>query len=224
MCAVSFPHYFLLATGHLAEQLKTREWIVARITSITERVVDQRVKINVRQSSRVSFYFRRIQPVIRMVWVTASNTTCWRSRTGLNLAKLTNEDPIRARSLPFPIRKASASRRWPRRNHHRFLRGHLRLKSKTRLAPPNHPPRTYFQCGREQTQPLLPDGRHSHDYLLKRHLNHLKSRQQWSRRPKPRRLRLLLSRNPSPLLHHSRSHHRRLHHYRPKGYRLRHHL
>ncbi|KAG5338847.1 hypothetical protein C0989_005837 [Termitomyces sp. Mn162] len=28
------------ATGHLAEQLKTREWIVARITSITERVVD----------------------------------------------------------------------------------------------------------------------------------------------------------------------------------------
>ncbi|KAJ7765324.1 hypothetical protein B0H16DRAFT_416878 [Mycena metata] len=39
-CLVSFPHYFLQATGHLAEQLKTREWIVARITSITERVVD----------------------------------------------------------------------------------------------------------------------------------------------------------------------------------------
>ncbi|KAI0250611.1 putative peripheral membrane protein [Lactifluus subvellereus] len=37
---VSFPHYFLQATGHLAEQLKTREWIVARITSLTERVVD----------------------------------------------------------------------------------------------------------------------------------------------------------------------------------------
>ncbi|KII87895.1 hypothetical protein PLICRDRAFT_112259 [Plicaturopsis crispa FD-325 SS-3] len=37
---VSFPHYFLQANGHLAEQLKTREWIVARITSITERVVD----------------------------------------------------------------------------------------------------------------------------------------------------------------------------------------
>ncbi|KAI0064232.1 putative peripheral membrane protein [Artomyces pyxidatus] len=37
---VSFPHYFLQATGHLAEQLKSREWIVARITSITERVVD----------------------------------------------------------------------------------------------------------------------------------------------------------------------------------------
>ena len=41
--AVSFPHYFLQATGHLAEQLKTREWIVARITSITERIVDQHV-------------------------------------------------------------------------------------------------------------------------------------------------------------------------------------
>ena len=40
---VSFPHYFLQAVGHLAEQLKTREWIVARITSITERVVDQNV-------------------------------------------------------------------------------------------------------------------------------------------------------------------------------------
>ncbi|KAG6335512.1 hypothetical protein ID866_3584 [Astraeus odoratus] len=38
---VSFPHYFLQATGHLAEQLKSREWIVARITSITERVVDK---------------------------------------------------------------------------------------------------------------------------------------------------------------------------------------
>ncbi|KAH9998573.1 hypothetical protein BJV77DRAFT_1156392 [Russula vinacea] len=37
---VSFPHYFLQATGHFAEQLKTREWIVARITSLTERVVD----------------------------------------------------------------------------------------------------------------------------------------------------------------------------------------
>ncbi|KAL0959683.1 hypothetical protein HGRIS_011381 [Hohenbuehelia grisea] len=38
---VSFPHYFLKATGRLAEQLKTREWIVARITSITECVVDR---------------------------------------------------------------------------------------------------------------------------------------------------------------------------------------
>lgn len=37
---VSFPHYFLHATGHLAQQLQSREWIVARITSITERVVD----------------------------------------------------------------------------------------------------------------------------------------------------------------------------------------
>ncbi|KAF8591259.1 hypothetical protein K439DRAFT_1656781 [Ramaria rubella] len=35
---VSFPHYFLHTTGNLAEQLKTREWIVARITSITEQV------------------------------------------------------------------------------------------------------------------------------------------------------------------------------------------
>ncbi|KAH8828988.1 putative peripheral membrane protein [Flagelloscypha sp. PMI_526] len=39
---VSFPHYFLQATGHLAEQLQHREWIVARITSISERVVDSK--------------------------------------------------------------------------------------------------------------------------------------------------------------------------------------
>ncbi|KAG9025608.1 oligomeric, coiled-coil, peripheral membrane protein [Tulasnella sp. JGI-2019a] len=37
---VSFPHYFLKAEGHLAEQLKTREWVVARITFIAERVAD----------------------------------------------------------------------------------------------------------------------------------------------------------------------------------------
>ena len=41
--SVSFPHYFLQATGHLADQLKTREWIVARMTSITEHVVDHNV-------------------------------------------------------------------------------------------------------------------------------------------------------------------------------------
>jgi hypothetical protein len=41
---VSFPHYFLQANGHLAEQLKTREWIVARITSITERIADNNVR------------------------------------------------------------------------------------------------------------------------------------------------------------------------------------
>ncbi|KAF8267063.1 autophagy-related protein 11-domain-containing protein [Lactarius quietus] len=37
---VSYPHYCLLENGSLTEQLKTREWLVARITSILERVVD----------------------------------------------------------------------------------------------------------------------------------------------------------------------------------------
>ncbi|KAG0667117.1 oligomeric, coiled-coil, peripheral membrane protein [Rhodotorula mucilaginosa] len=37
---VSFPHHFLSATGVIAEQMKTREWIVARITAMTEKVVD----------------------------------------------------------------------------------------------------------------------------------------------------------------------------------------
>jgi len=38
---ISFPHYFSQVTGNpLAEQLKTREWFLARITSILERVVE----------------------------------------------------------------------------------------------------------------------------------------------------------------------------------------
>ncbi|EST04922.1 Autophagy-related protein 11 [Kalmanozyma brasiliensis GHG001] len=36
---ISFPHFFLNAKGPLAEQLRTKEWIVARITSITDKVV-----------------------------------------------------------------------------------------------------------------------------------------------------------------------------------------
>ncbi|EPQ25874.1 uncharacterized protein PFL1_06548 [Pseudozyma flocculosa PF-1] len=35
---ISFPHFFLRATGQLAEQLKTKEWIVARIVAITDQV------------------------------------------------------------------------------------------------------------------------------------------------------------------------------------------
>jgi len=40
---VSFPHHFLSANGVISEQMKTREWIVARITSLTEKVVDAKV-------------------------------------------------------------------------------------------------------------------------------------------------------------------------------------
>ncbi|KAJ1018829.1 hypothetical protein NDA16_004634 [Ustilago loliicola] len=36
---ISFPHFFLNAQGPLAEQLRTKEWIVARITTINDRVV-----------------------------------------------------------------------------------------------------------------------------------------------------------------------------------------
>ncbi|GAA5909918.1 uncharacterized protein JCM6883_003133 [Sporobolomyces salmoneus] len=37
---VSFPHHFLSPTGVIGEQMKTREWIVARITSLSETIVD----------------------------------------------------------------------------------------------------------------------------------------------------------------------------------------
>lgn len=40
---VSFPHHFLSASGAIAEQMKTREWIVARITSLTQNVADAKV-------------------------------------------------------------------------------------------------------------------------------------------------------------------------------------
>lgn len=36
---ISFPHFFLNAKGALAEQLRTKEWVVARITSINNKVV-----------------------------------------------------------------------------------------------------------------------------------------------------------------------------------------
>ncbi|GAA99481.1 uncharacterized protein L969DRAFT_73505 [Mixia osmundae IAM 14324] len=37
---IAFPHYFLQPTGPIAEQIRTREWIVARISSLTECVVE----------------------------------------------------------------------------------------------------------------------------------------------------------------------------------------
>ncbi|GJJ77140.1 autophagy-related protein 11 [Entomortierella parvispora] len=39
---INCPHYFLQMTPQMATQLQRREWIVARITSITEAVVDKR--------------------------------------------------------------------------------------------------------------------------------------------------------------------------------------
>ena len=42
---VSFPHHFLSATGVIGEQIKSREWIVARITSLEEKIVDVKVRI-----------------------------------------------------------------------------------------------------------------------------------------------------------------------------------
>lgn len=41
---VSFPHHFLSATGIISDQMKSREWIVARITNLTEKVADVKVR------------------------------------------------------------------------------------------------------------------------------------------------------------------------------------
>ncbi|KAK3809672.1 MAG: hypothetical protein J3R72DRAFT_428265 [Linnemannia gamsii] len=44
---INFPHYFLQMTPSMSNQLRSREWIVARITSITEAVVDKRLAAEV---------------------------------------------------------------------------------------------------------------------------------------------------------------------------------
>lgn len=41
---VSFPHHFLSATGVIGEQIKSREWIVARIVSLEEKIADAKVR------------------------------------------------------------------------------------------------------------------------------------------------------------------------------------
>jgi hypothetical protein len=40
---INAPHYFLKPTDNIITQMTTREWIVARITSINENVVDSQV-------------------------------------------------------------------------------------------------------------------------------------------------------------------------------------
>ncbi|KAF9905788.1 oligomeric, coiled-coil, peripheral membrane protein [Lobosporangium transversale] len=42
---INFPHYFLDPSSTMVSQLRNREWIVARITSITEAIVDKRLEV-----------------------------------------------------------------------------------------------------------------------------------------------------------------------------------
>ncbi|KAK4046782.1 oligomeric, coiled-coil, peripheral membrane protein [Microbotryomycetes sp. JL221] len=51
---INFPHHFLSARGPVAEQIKTREWLVARITTIHENVVDAKVSLGATSVSRGS--------------------------------------------------------------------------------------------------------------------------------------------------------------------------
>lgn len=50
---VSFPHHFLSATGIISEQMKSREWIVARITNLTEKIADVKVRTVSRAESQM---------------------------------------------------------------------------------------------------------------------------------------------------------------------------
>ncbi len=89
---MSFPHYFLQASGHLAEQLKTREYIVARITSIMERVVDQKVRILTLYSIfKIILSYRRHDRtplVIPTGLEKASSIICLKSKIGRSRAKI----------------------------------------------------------------------------------------------------------------------------------------
>ncbi|KAI1307675.1 oligomeric, coiled-coil, peripheral membrane protein [Mortierella claussenii] len=51
---INFPHYFLQMTPSMANQLRNREWIVARITSIKEAIVDKRLEADEVNSSPTS--------------------------------------------------------------------------------------------------------------------------------------------------------------------------
>ncbi|KAF9979992.1 oligomeric, coiled-coil, peripheral membrane protein, partial [Modicella reniformis] len=48
---INFPHYFLQMTPTMTSQLRNREWIVARINSIAEAVVDKRLETEDESSS-----------------------------------------------------------------------------------------------------------------------------------------------------------------------------
>lgn len=135
---MSFPHYFLQATGYLAEQLKTREWIVARITSITERIVDHKVWVSSSCWGRARWTdhcAHRIQAAIRTGSATASSTTCSRSRTGHS---------------PHPRSGACLLGRRPRAQRTRFPRSR-RPRCPCRPGPPRR--RTKSRSGRRARRP-----------------------------------------------------------------------
>ncbi|KAI7825342.1 hypothetical protein BC939DRAFT_128182 [Gamsiella multidivaricata] len=59
---INFPHYFLQMTPTMANQLKNREWIVARITSITEAIVDKRLEAEEEGESSTSLSSTVVSP------------------------------------------------------------------------------------------------------------------------------------------------------------------
>ncbi|KAF8527616.1 hypothetical protein BU17DRAFT_39351, partial [Hysterangium stoloniferum] len=86
---VSFPHYFLQAAGNLAEQLKTREWIVARITSIAEQIVDPRDPSTnpYGLSDGTKFYMLQVED-----WT--QSTSSRRKSSSSPLARLSSTSPL----------------------------------------------------------------------------------------------------------------------------------
>ena len=86
----SFPHYFLRdesASRSSCKYANTREWVVGRMTSILEHVVDPIVRI-VRPVVWFVFCFSpfsRTQTVVPMPSQTVLGITCWRLRIGLSV-------------------------------------------------------------------------------------------------------------------------------------------
>lgn len=84
---INAPHYFLKPTDNIIAQMTTREWIVARITSINESVVDSQVSelhscTLVSGSPSDSLLLARSLLQILMAYLKDSSSTSSRWKTG----------------------------------------------------------------------------------------------------------------------------------------------
>ena len=198
--SVSFPHYFLQANGYLAEQLKTREWIVARITSITERVVDQKVRAFARicyistidVSYLVLSWSYRILALIPMALAMVSSITCLKLKTGLSPVRRSGE----LAHVGHPVRQKRALQHRFRPLQHSRL-AHRKMKWKKPSRRHAHQTLNCFPSYvRVQIQYRQQDHRRSLDYSPKQDLSFHLSNLSHHRLPNERGHRPLSRRPP----------------------------
>lgn len=102
---ISFPHYFLHATGTLAEQLKTKEWIVARITQIEDRVSDSSKGIEgnpFQLADGVRFYLLEVEGWTQPSASSSSANVSTRARRSSSAQTKENDAPLGSKSGAAP--------------------------------------------------------------------------------------------------------------------------